>query len=124
MTENLNWESLREATGRILRSRIAPMLAASRYRDVRHWPRVVAVFTPGRAEIVPRLSLAIEFQGADLPAAAHEVMARRVGPGEVLAYGVVDEGALSGVAFLVVPITAAAIRKAAERRRERITSRP
>jgi hypothetical protein len=116
-------EVLREAIDHSLRVRVARLLAASRWRAPRHWSKVVAYFSPERKAILPRAALAAEFQAAGLLAAAHEVMARKVGPGEVLTYGVTDSEALAGAAFVVVPITLAAIRRAEERRRARVASR-
>jgi hypothetical protein len=48
--------------------------------------------------------LAEEFRACGIDAAAHEVMARRVGPGQVLLHVVRDDAAVAGVAFVVVDL--------------------
>lgn len=89
-----------------IRERILAMLVRSPFRRPTSWHQAIAVVTPERRAIVARLQLAAELREGGMLAAAHEVVARRVAPGELLAYVVVDNAETAGVAFVVVPLTA------------------
>jgi len=90
------------------RDRIGPrllgLLARSRYCRPRDWSKCVVVHTPERREVTARLALAEEFRSNGLLDAAHEVVARKVGPGQVLLWLVVDRAEEAGVAFIVVDL--------------------
>jgi hypothetical protein len=90
------------------RDRIGPrllgMLARSRWCRPRDWPKAVVVHTPERREVCARLALAEEFRRNALPDAAHEVVARQIGPGEILLWLVVDREEEAGVAIVVVQL--------------------
>lgn len=61
------------------------LLAASRFRSPQRWQTCAFVFTDlGSPRIVRRSELAEELYASDVPALAHECIARRVPPGHVL----------------------------------------
>ncbi len=72
------------------------------------WCRACVELLPGRPpRVVPRVELATRLRGDDLPELAAECLARRVPPGHVLAYAVLDdESELSGAGFSVVDLGA------------------
>lgn len=87
-----------------IRARMLRLLRASPFRSPRTWARAVVVITPGRAEVLHRMTFASELREGGLDAAAHEVAVRRVGAGEVLAYALFNHAEAAGVAFVVIDV--------------------
>lgn len=87
---------------RLVLAGIRQLLAASAWRSKRTWSTCAIVFTPERRAVVSRAQLARELREGGLTDAAHEALARRVGPGEVLVYLVHDDDEGAGAGFLVV----------------------
>lgn len=87
-----------------IRERIYALLVHSRFAHPSRWRDACVLFHPGRREVVHRQALAAEFQSEGLVDAAHEVIARRIAPGEILVHIIRDDDAIAGVQFLVVPL--------------------
>jgi len=75
-------------------ARLLTALLSSRWASSKHWPRVVVCSTPdGPDRVVTRAELAQDFRNAGDDTTAREVLARRVAPGCVLLWLVIDSEA-------------------------------
>ena len=90
------------------RERIGPrvlgLLLGSRWRKPERWPDAVICHEPGDVSIVSRLELAHRLRASGLDEAAHEVIARKVGPGSVLLYVVLDREDVACAGFVVLDL--------------------
>jgi hypothetical protein len=90
---------------RQVRARFLAALVSSKWYHRKAWPLVVVCCAPGAApRVVLRAELAQEFRNTGDEASAHEVLARRVPPGSVLAWIVVDSEDAAGSGFVVVQL--------------------
>lgn len=86
-----------------VRACVASLLLASKFH-LRDLDRVVVVATHEERTVVLRAALAEELRRGDLPELAHECMARRVRPGEVLVYAAIEGDDEPSVGFVVVSL--------------------
>ena len=87
-----------------VRASLLASLLASPFRSPRRWRHAIVIQTPERRAVMHRGAFAAELRADGLDAAAHEVTARHVGAGEVLAYVLVDDEQAAGAVFLVVSL--------------------
>jgi hypothetical protein len=99
----LSLASMPNADAERIRARLGRLLVASGVRR-RRWRALVVCLEPGLERVVPRAQLAAEFGAAGLEDAAHEVLARRVGPVEVLVYALIDSAEHAAAGFIVVDL--------------------
>jgi hypothetical protein len=97
-------DSLEQGDRDRIGSRLLGLLLRSPWRRPADWSKCALVHHPGRCEIVARAQVAEELRAGGLEQAAHEAIARRVGPGQVLVWLVVDSEARAGAALVVVEL--------------------
>lgn len=86
-----------------VRASIAKLLLESKF-ERRDLQRIVVVATNEQRHIVLRAALAEDLRRSDLRELARECLARRVGPGEILVYGAIENDAGPSVGFVVIPL--------------------
>lgn len=91
---------------------VARLLLESRWCAPHRWPLVAIVLTPETRRVMLRAELAEDFRRNDLVQLAHEVIARRVGPGEILVHVQVDDATGAGARLAVVDLRAEMARAA------------
>jgi hypothetical protein len=87
-------------------SRLLGLLLRSPWRRPADWSKCALVHHPGRREIVARAQVAEELRAGGLEQAAHEAIARHVGPGQVLVWLCVDSESSALAGFVVVELLA------------------
>ncbi len=87
-----------------IRDSLLATLRSSPFRLARTWRHAIIVQTPEGRTVLHRAAFADRLRSDGLDEAAHEVMARRVGDGEVLIYVLIDNEHAAGVCFMVAQL--------------------